>query len=97
MARKKKKVTISKSQTVALWTLVISEKSKFRRGASASPACGPVPVTMAPMTIARKARLICPIDRRAISGDIDYVLTNGVRRRECSEVAAAINRMDRRR
>ena len=60
------KVIINRVHTDELWSRVIVEISKSSRGASTSPACGPLPVTKAPIAIAIKATTICARDSREI-------------------------------
>jgi molybdenum cofactor biosynthesis enzyme len=87
---------MTRIQTAALWNRVIVEIPKSKRGESISPACGPLPVTKVPIAIAMKESDICAADNREIRVSVEEVLTWGVLRREWSEVAAAIKKIESR-
>jgi hypothetical protein len=69
---------------------VIVEIEKSKRGESTSPACGPVPVTRVPISIAINVIFTCKSDTREILTLVDEVRTCGARLRECSDDAAAM-------
>ena len=71
------KVIINKIQTDELCNLVIVEISKSSRGASTSPACGPLPVTKVPIAIAINAATIWARESREILTWVDDVRTCG--------------------